>query len=293
VFETKAEAEECLTVLGQLLNQYHLELNPDKTKIKELPFDLEAVWLSPLRQFSFRKGRDSQRNDLIAYADLAFRYHNRFPTDYVLKYAVVRLRRVQIDSSNWSLFQDLLAQIVRIEPSTLEGVIDLLFRAALTQLYVPDLSHWRSVLSAQILLNAPLGQTSEVSWALWASIAFELELDRHAIRAACRMEDSVVGLLCLHAKSLGLTRTHYTDITHKLMAAPAERYGPHWLFAYEAAVKAWLPGASLAGDANLSALAADGVSFYDADATAGYLSIFSAENVEEPEDEDAYPDLPF
>jgi hypothetical protein len=77
------------------------------------------------------------------------------------------------------------------------------------------------------------------------------------------------------------------------MAAPAERYGPHWLFAYEAAVKAWLPGASLAGDANLSALAADGVSFYDADATAGYLSIFSAENVEEPEDEDAYPDLPF
>ena len=82
VFATRSEAEDVLSYLQHLLNEYELALNANKTAIFDLPNLLESAWTSKIRCFVFRDaGTTGQKNDLTAYFDLAFDFFKRFPEE--------------------------------------------------------------------------------------------------------------------------------------------------------------------------------------------------------------------
>ncbi|MEF8719478.1 MAG: RNA-directed DNA polymerase [Candidatus Accumulibacter necessarius] len=65
-FRTIAEAEETLGQLQHLIGDLQLQLNPKKTRIIELPSEIEASWVPHLRLFAFRASSASaQRTDLV------------------------------------------------------------------------------------------------------------------------------------------------------------------------------------------------------------------------------------
>jgi Reverse transcriptase (RNA-dependent DNA polymerase) len=53
-FRTIAEAEDALGQLQHFVGDLQLQLNPRKTRITELPSELESTWVPHLRLFSFR-----------------------------------------------------------------------------------------------------------------------------------------------------------------------------------------------------------------------------------------------
>jgi hypothetical protein len=115
--------------------------------------------------------------------------------------------------------------------------------------------------------HAPLRHSSEVTSALWACLALNLSLHDDAVDAVSRCDDSCVALLALDCRNKGrLSKALDTSLWESQMGT-AGLYDDHWLLAYEANVKGWLPNPGAVdyvnADANFGYLKANGVYFYE------------------------------
>ena len=265
-FTTRADAERAVSILQKVLSEYELQLNPGKTTIVELPVPIESNWASELRAFKFDD--NSQTWDLRRYFDRAFEFSRLNRDSEVLKYAIQRLRSVDIARKNWTLCQDLLLQCAMVEPSALPAVVDHLhfYKNKGFPLNVPKVSEVFNVLLSS---HAPLGHGSEVAWALWGCLLFHLQIKNSPASAVAEMDDSVAALLLLHAQVLGLIRSK-TALKMALrnwqqVLTQDGLRDSQWLLSYEANIKGWLSSAKdhVSNDAQFSLLKKHGVSFYD------------------------------
>jgi hypothetical protein len=101
------------------------------------------------------------------------------------------------------------------------------------------------VIESLIHRHAPLRNSSEVAWAIWAAIALEVDLTAIAAQDVASMEDDFVALLALHADSSGRFPAGALDKTNweTLINYDAVLKGDHWLLAYENTRKNWLTSA--------------------------------------------------
>ncbi len=165
--ETRSDAEAILNALQVQLAHYELALNGAKTHILELPALLEAPWTSGLRCFPFRtSGSTAQKYDLIGYFDAVFDLFKRFPDEGLMKYAIGRLRTVEVESDNWALLQNILGQCILVEPACIPQVCDqMVYYQA--QCYEPLKQLWTQTLNQVICQHLPIGHASEAGWAMW------------------------------------------------------------------------------------------------------------------------------
>jgi hypothetical protein len=266
-FSSLAAAEDTLSTLQELLLGYELILNPAKTRIAESRRDLQAPWLGALKDFDPGKTVNSERKELIRFFDTAFRYSIERPGDYVLSYAVGRLRDIRTDPSNWPLLQSLLLQCTTTEPGTLRLVLSSLFFAQKkgAPIVKPQIEE---ALNGHVSKHVPLKHTGEVAWALWGLVAFGVSLHEEPAKAVSKLADATVALTALHAFHkkripVGLD----LSVWSQHMDGP-ELYGPLWLLAYEANVQGWLPSIGgidhVLADPCFGYLKKNGVTFYDA-----------------------------
>ena len=138
----------------------------------------------------------------------------------------------------------LMLQALVLEPGTHRYVIAQLTEKSKSP--PADDSEIAEVFGEQIVFHARLGHTSEVAWAIWACLALRIPMDTNAAKAISSLEDDVVALLALHARSLKLLPD--LDIGQWLNWMNVDELrGEHWLLAYEACEKGWLCSPS-AGD---------------------------------------------
>ncbi len=270
-FPTMAAAQGALGTLQEALREYELELNPQKTRIIEQPIRLVPSWTSELRDTPIRgKSVKRQISDLINFFDLAFVHARSNPDTHVLGYAVGRAIHEKIRASNWGLFQQLLLQCVVAEPGTIRQVVPEIMKYE-RHGYELNKEAIETVLNMQILDGAAKGHSSEIAWALWALAHFGLPIDNSAALAISRMQDSIVALLGLDCKARGLLPAGTNLSIWQDHMTEEGLYSEHWLLAYEAMVKGWLPSKNgndyVSADPNFGFLKANGVSFYDPNRT--------------------------
>lgn len=269
-FRTIAEAEETLGQLQHLIGDLQLQLNPNKTRIIELPSEIEASWVPHLRLFAFRASSASaQRTDLVGYFGRAFELAAMHREDAILRYSVQRLRSVNILEKNWALYESLLLQCLSVEPGTAPAVTGELYKY---HLGMPlDLSRIAESLQQLIEDHAPLHHGSEVAWALWAAICLDCKLDAKIVEKALLAADPCVALCVLHARAKGLVLGIPDVSSLEALMHDKELIEGQWLLAYEANVKGWLPNTGgkdfVAAHKQFGLMKAAGVSFYDATAT--------------------------
>lgn len=265
-FQTRTAAEDAFHILDACLADFELALNPKKTQVLELPLPLEAPWATEIKNFSFsRSSQPGQSADLNNYFGKAFALHSSNPGEAVLSFAVARLRGLKIHSGNWPLFQRLLLLCAIPEPASfpyvLEQIISRKNKGAAT--LVPELEE---VANELIIRHSLHRHSSEVANAAWACLALSLRLHDAAVDAISKCDDSVVALLALDCEQ------------HRLVSKPLDKsiwsshmtgqalYDKHWLLAYEANVKKWLPSLGVDHvdeDESFSFLKRNNVSFYD------------------------------
>lgn len=267
-FSTRANADQALARLQEAMGEFELSLNATKTRIDELPLELVQPWMTQVRSFNFRESGSGQAADLVRYFDQAYAISRQNPNKHVLGYGIGRLRGIDIRSSNWPLFQDLMFQAILAEPGTTALVLEQVSKY-LEAGESLDRTALTNVVNIQIVNHAPIGHSSEVAWALWTALAFDLKIYPRAAKVISRIKDSVVALLALHARDEGLIGgTLGTGEWSKLMTTE-EHYGGQWLLSYEASIKGWLPSFArrdhIANDDNFSWLRSMGVEFYDVD----------------------------
>lgn len=268
---TRRDAEEAVADVQVLLADWELTVNPYKVEILELPLPVEEEWVSSLKRIRIGTRQSSERSDLYTLFDEAFRLARRFPGEQVLAYALGRFisgrtnERHRVSKANWAQFLRLLLQAVLSEPGLLPRALYMMNWGKLRGMSL-DLSTIGEALELLIIENGARGNASEVAWAIWSATALGISLGAKAVRAISRMTDDVVAITALHARSKGLLPGLDTSSWESLMTEASLTEG-HWLLAYEALVRRWLPSATgsdyIAADAPFAYLRANRVRFYD------------------------------
>jgi hypothetical protein len=238
IFNERSQAERALATLEDALSEFELELNPAKTKIIELPQELDNPGIQELRGFRFRSSR-AEKSDLLHFFSRAFALHEKFPETTILRYAVSRLSPTRTKPNNAALFQSLVLQAVTYEPGVWQMAIKQLLTLRTTY---SDLSKAEigQTIHSMIRKCAHMNHTSEIAWSLWAALVFEIKLSRTAVRAVSRMMDDCCSILLFHAAQNGLTPSKPAQRTLARWMVPEALRAQHWLLSYELAVKRWI-----------------------------------------------------
>jgi hypothetical protein len=268
-FGSRGEAETALAKLEHALAKYELSLNPYKTEIVDLPQPYQDNWTTELAKLPIREDSARQTaNDLVALYSRAAELAIAYPG--ALNYAVVRTREIDIARRNWPLLQSLAWGAASAEPTALARVLDLLEEKAEEADSSVSVDGAGDVLEGIIRQHAPVQNASEVAWAVWCAISLGIPLSRDAAKAIATIEDDVVALLALDARSRELFVPGALDDSNweRLVSEPDALQGNHWLLAYEGSAQGWLTeaGDHVAKDRFFNAISGLGIRFYDGEA---------------------------
>lgn len=266
-FQTRTDAEDAFHILDAGLAEFELALNPKKTQVLELPLPLEPAWATEIKAFRFSRGsQPGQAADLNNYFGKVFDLHSGNPGESVLSFAVARLRGMNIDAGNWTLFQRLLLLCAIPEPASFPYVLEQIIsrKNAGASPLVPDLE---DIANELIVRHSALRHSSEVANAAWACLALGLKLNDPAVEAISKCDDSVVALLALDCEQHGLVSKPLDKALWSAHMTHTALYDRHWLLAYEANIKKWLPSIDatdhVRDDVNFGFLKRNRISFYD------------------------------
>lgn len=266
IFGERSQAERALAILEDALSEFELELNPSKTKIIELPQELDNPGIQELRGFPFRSLYRAERSDLLHFFTRAFALHQQFPDTTILRYAVSRLSPIRTKAANADVFQALVLQAVAYEPGVWPIAIRQLLALRGTH---PGRSKANigETIHSMIRKCAHMNHSSEIAWSLWAALVFEITLSRAAVKAVSQMGDDCSSILLFHAAQRGLTAIKPPQKKLALWLTSEALRGPHWLLAYELTVKGWITlprGADhISKDPAFAFLRNNNVEFYD------------------------------
>ncbi|HVD99041.1 MAG TPA: RNA-directed DNA polymerase [Cytophagaceae bacterium] len=240
VFYSRSEAEQALPKIESILQEFELALNVDKTFIDELPVSIDKYWTSIIRNFDFSD--EVSTSKLIHYFDTLFALYKENKREPVLGYGISRLSNADIRDE---IIEDLLLQCVSIEPGTL---VEVLHYCDTTGLKFND-DKFKKVLFDLIKYHGAMKHGSEVAWALWTCIWNDYKIPVEVAESIMFFDDSIVALLGCHAYSKKLIDESILKYWKTLMTSDSLKDG-HWLLAYEADLKKWLPSADSTNHVN-------------------------------------------
>jgi len=265
-FSSRNEAEEALVVIDEFLSTYELTLNPLKTKIIELPEPVEQNWVSALRKFEIR-AYPKQESDLIDFFSTAFTESKKHKTNSVLAYALSRIDKEKImpDKRVWPSLEGLIYQSIAVESGCIRNATLLLCRLAVSGYPINKELLSRTITNI-ISIAITHSHGSEIAWALWLAICFEIQINEDISKKLSRTKDPIIALLSLHGKKLGLLPSLDVEMWRALHIKES-LYDENWLLAYEANVKGWLSpktGGDFVGvNVTFKHLKNNNVQFYD------------------------------
>lgn len=263
-FINRSDAENVLSFLQHLLNEFELALNSSKTSIIELPYTFEPLWTSKIRTYRFRAaGITGQKNDLSAYFDMVYDFMRKLPDEGILKYAIGRLKSESIRKDNWKFFQNILCQCIVVEPACLPQVCEQIIKYKNRNFPITK-KLWSTALNQVIFERVPLGHSSEAVWAMWLLNIINIKLSVRCTKVIAQNEDSIVSLMALGLADKGLANMTHLSLLNRY-TPNAELYEKQWLLCYQMNLNNWLRGNrnNLNNDQAFSFLESNNVSFFD------------------------------
>lgn len=243
---TKDEADIVLKGLQLILNDFQLEINESKVRIKEFPFSFEDEFVTKLFLFDFKKTNIS--NSLKHYFSLiwGFAEKNHTKADWVFKYAlrIFEFGTVKIPKKSWKIFENLLLKTALIEPSILDIVTRVLLSYQ-TFIDADSKTKIKVLISTIIKEHSQINHNFEVSWALWISKTFNIPIDENTANKVIEIKDNISILILLDL----FVNTSLVQGTPSFNSIEAELtddilFSESWLLAYESVKKGWLTPAN-------------------------------------------------
>lgn len=270
VTTSRSEAEIVLADLQHLLSEFELELNPTKTSVVDLPQEMEAAWTPSLRLFQFREGVGvgGQRNDLSAFFDRVFALFRKHPAEGLVKYALARLRVVDVEKENWAFVEDLLNQSILVEPACIPQVCDQIVHYKSKRFPIRR-TLWTGTLNTIIQEQLPLGHASEAAWAMWLLKIINGKLQVRSARIVGKCNDSIAALMGMGLGSIGLADLAPLGQLDRFSSG-RNLMSEHWLLCYEGNFRGWFKNGGvgiLNGVQQFGFLARNSVSFFDINVT--------------------------
>jgi hypothetical protein len=264
---TRDEAEDALLAWELAASHFELNINPTKTFIRELPYDLETPWAVTLSQFQFdRSSVATLQNDLVNFFSQAFELASRFKEDGVISRAISIATRngLAADPRTSSTFMDLLLPAMIAEPSSLKygyrslGAVSAAGRTI-------NRTVIQKTLNEIVRFHAPLEHGSEVAWAIFLLHQLSCKLESPVATNLANMEDNICLILLSEMVAEGLIDGAVPDMGKVIQRAEMSgvEADTDWLLAYESAAHRWTSGSQIQADTWLGPMLAAGVRFLD------------------------------
>lgn len=235
-FKSFAEAEYCLKEIRNIFNHFELKINTEKTKIISLPVGIEEEWVIQLRKFEFAEKGTKQYYDIISFFSLAFNFSKKFKDEFVLTYAIRKLKDTRISKDNFPLYESMLYKTIQTESSTLSEVLPILlgYRKWVNK------TKLKKALTELIRFSTPRAYDFELSWSLWYAKTFEISFNKSDAKLLSKMKDPVALLVVLDLINSGLLdKVAFNSKYWKKTIDEDFLWDENWIFAYEITVKRW------------------------------------------------------
>jgi hypothetical protein len=193
-----------------------------------------------------------------------------------LAYALSRIDKENFlpDKRVWPTLEGLIYQSIAVEAGCIRNATLLLCKLAVGgyPINIKLLSRTISSVISQALTHS---HGSEIAWAIWLSICFEIAVEKPIAEKISKTQDPIIALLALHARSLGLIADLDVEMWRELLVKES-LLNENWLLAYEANFKGWLAsktGVDFVGvNATYKHLKSNGVYFYEENAYTSFRS---------------------
>lgn len=235
-FHTELDAQTALNELRNVLSEFELKINDEKTVISTASNELERDWAVVLKSFFFRPSESDQREDIWNFFSLAFKYAKKYPKESVLKLALNKFSFVRIETKNWDFFESLLFRLGLTEPSSLAKISKLL----ISYKNLISKSKLKVFCFELINRNFEKGNDYELTWALWLLKEFDIQPTKDIYTAVFKSKSVFASLIALDLinQNIVIKTFDYTDIEELFTTENLNKQ--YWLLIYECIYKGWL-----------------------------------------------------
>lgn len=244
-FSSKEEATRALSVMMSILRNYNLDINVEKTKIKESPIEFNSSWVYELNRFKFRVGRSNSDLIQLERRDLDFLFNKIFKLMVdeqekgVAKYALSVLKSRQIYCENWSIFQSLILQLAFIDAGVLPMVFDIIEAYQIKGFNI-DYAELQNFAISLVEENIKTNNDFEIIWILNFMNRMRMSLSIELTEKLCVYDNTVVSILILLLNENNLLNnfSNFSALENRIVNE--DLYDENWLLLYESCRRGWL-----------------------------------------------------
>jgi len=236
--KSEIEAENILDRLENLLSNFELELNHEKTRLVKGPSELEGYWTQIIKDFTERK-RIRNNEDLIDIFNLASRLALDNESDFVFKYFIRRMRMTVLNKDRWDTWQNILLSSAFSEFGNLREIyeqLDLYGRIG----YSVNCKSLYNLLVAKAEAELRGSSSSELSWLLFGFLKFNIKPPKELIIKVIDTGDDISRIIAI---KLAIVNKIGIKIKLKeLMTLLDADIGvsEHWLLFWELYINGWI-----------------------------------------------------
>lgn len=264
-FNSIYDAEDAFKELQKYLLDYQLEINSNKTKIENMPYQIEENWINDLTTFFSNSLFLKQKSFLTKLYNKVLELKKANPNKYVIKYLVTILEDIFIEEDSWKLFETYLLNLTKLDTSILPDVLIIIKSYHLEYNFsLRDIEDFYKML---IKDNITKGNHYEVSWSLWSLHELNFTIDKDLAKDILDSEDWISKIIIFHLNSENKISGSLTQniSIENVNIDNLDLYNKKWLFTYETLYNNWLTdtNAILDNDIFFKKLKDNNISFYD------------------------------
>lgn len=264
-FNNISDAENAFKELQKYLLNYQLEINSNKTKIENMPYQIEENWINDLTTFFSNSLFLKQKSFLTKLYNKVLELKKANPNKYVIKYLLTILKDIFIEEDNWKLFETYLLNLTRLDTSILPDVL-IIIKSYHSE-YNFSLGDIEDFYKILIRDNVTKGNHYEVSWSLWSLYELNFIIDNDLAKDILNSEDWISKIIIFHLNSehkISGSLTSNISIEN-VNIDELDLYNNKWLFTYETLFNNWLNDTNgiLNNDRFFKKLKDNNISFYN------------------------------
>ena len=248
---SEAEAKELLYVYKSNLNEFELDLNESKTRIRSNHISITESWPHEIErliaEYSEKSAAGGKRPaaflNLIQYAcDTAEARNDE---------AVVRLLLRKLDEEeiffsdrDWEYIEGFLLQCALHFPHTIDYVARIVACRSIVGLKVEEGS-WKRVFERIIAEHAQLKNDSEVTWVLWGCLKSKIKISNDLAEKVLKMRCDFTAILVFLMIDDDLIDGKVKKLDCIDLFDLDDMLGANWLLAHEVRIHKWLPAGKM------------------------------------------------
>lgn len=234
--ESEVEAHRILSKFEAALREYELEVNPDKVTTISGPNAVESPWLYRLREFEWQS--DKRPDELLEIFSHVAEIAGSYPEDHVFRYFLRKMRTTLVTEDAWPIFQRILLTLLQEGRGNAREIFDQFsyYRAIGWPIHSRAV---KEALDRKVRHQIASGCTSELSWAIYGYLLFNLNISKSLLASILQNGDvpsRVLAAKLIYSRNVALK----SEINSLVRSWGDDALNSsEWLFAYEIMVNNW------------------------------------------------------